>query len=58
MVIPAIEEITEPVAMAEEEHVIAHVIDVAEGQMDAPMMDMEEDLAVIFGDEDFEDDTS
>ncbi|GJW92881.1 hypothetical protein Tco_0172553 [Tanacetum coccineum] len=44
--------------MAEEEHVIAHVVDVVEGQMDAPMMDMEEDLAVIFGDEDFEDDTS
>ncbi|GJY91862.1 hypothetical protein Tco_0507644 [Tanacetum coccineum] len=29
-----------------------------EGQMDAPMMDMEEDLAVLFGDDDFEDDAS
>ncbi|GJZ74490.1 hypothetical protein Tco_0638955 [Tanacetum coccineum] len=58
MIIPAIEEIAKPVAVAEEEHVIALVVDVAEGQMDAPMMDIEEDLAVIFGDEDFEDDTS
>ncbi|GJR96751.1 hypothetical protein Tco_0268925 [Tanacetum coccineum] len=57
-VIPAIEEIGEPVAVAEEEHVIAPVVDVAEGQMDALMMDMEEDLAVIFGDEVFADDSS
>ncbi|GKD80515.1 hypothetical protein Tco_1347354, partial [Tanacetum coccineum] len=26
--------------------------------MDAPMMDMEEDLVVLFGDDDFEDDAS
>ncbi|GJX44738.1 hypothetical protein Tco_0261414 [Tanacetum coccineum] len=57
-VLTAIEEIGEPVAIAEEEHVIAPIVDVAEGQIDALMMDMEEDLAVIFGDEDFEDDTS
>ncbi|GJZ58162.1 hypothetical protein Tco_0613656 [Tanacetum coccineum] len=31
---------------------------VEEGKMDAPMMDMEEDLAVLFGDDDFEDDAS
>ncbi|GJR93905.1 hypothetical protein Tco_0266079, partial [Tanacetum coccineum] len=32
------------------------VVDIAEGQMDAPRMDMEEDLAALFGDDDFEDD--
>ncbi|GJW91366.1 hypothetical protein Tco_0168919 [Tanacetum coccineum] len=58
MVVPAIEEVTEPVAEAEEEQVIALVIDMEEGQMDAPMMDMEEDLAALFGDDDFEDDAS
>ncbi|GJQ98245.1 hypothetical protein Tco_0009384 [Tanacetum coccineum] len=58
MVVPAIEEVTEPVAEAEEEQVIALVIDMEEGQMDAPMMDIEEDLAALFGDDDFEDDAS
>ncbi|GJV67478.1 hypothetical protein Tco_1242840 [Tanacetum coccineum] len=29
-----------------------------QGQMDAPMMDIEEDLAALFGDDDFEDDAS
>ncbi|GKC43899.1 hypothetical protein Tco_1061621 [Tanacetum coccineum] len=38
--------------------VIAPVVDVVEEKMDAPMMDMEEDLAVLFGDDDFEDDAS
>ncbi|GKA37400.1 hypothetical protein Tco_0723965 [Tanacetum coccineum] len=38
--------------------VIAPVVDIVEGQMDAPMMDIEEDLAMLFGDDDFEDDTS
>ncbi|GKB95774.1 hypothetical protein Tco_0981911 [Tanacetum coccineum] len=55
MVVPAVEEVAEPV---EELQVIALVVDVVEGQMDAPMMDMEEDLAVLFGDDDFEDDAS
>ncbi|GKC70998.1 putative ribonuclease H-like domain-containing protein, partial [Tanacetum coccineum] len=41
-----------------DEQMIALVVDVVEGQMDAPMMDMEEDLAVLFGDDDFEDDAS
>ncbi|GKF84173.1 hypothetical protein Tco_0249071, partial [Tanacetum coccineum] len=41
----------------EEEQVIALVVDVVKGQMDAPTLDMEEDLAVPFYD-DFEDDTS
>ncbi|GJX60832.1 hypothetical protein Tco_0292222 [Tanacetum coccineum] len=58
MVVPAIEEVTEPVAEAEEEQVIAPVVDIAEGQMDAPLMDMDEDLATLFGDDDFEDDAS
>ncbi|GKC70073.1 hypothetical protein Tco_1115956 [Tanacetum coccineum] len=55
MVVPAVEEVAEPV---EELQVIAPVVDVVEGQIDAPMMDMEEDLAVLFGDDDFEDDAS
>ncbi|GKD95270.1 hypothetical protein Tco_1375107, partial [Tanacetum coccineum] len=46
MVVPAIEEVTEPVVEAEEEQVIA------------PVVDMEEDLAALFGDDDFEDDAS
>ncbi|GJX92263.1 hypothetical protein Tco_0345589 [Tanacetum coccineum] len=46
MVVPAIEEVVEPVAEAEEE------------QMDAPVIDMEEDLVALFGDDDFEDDAS
>ncbi|GJX87739.1 hypothetical protein Tco_0339753 [Tanacetum coccineum] len=58
MVVPAVEEVTEPVVEAEEEQVIAPVANVVEGQMDAPMMDMEEDLAMLFGDDDFEDDAS
>ncbi|GKE34354.1 hypothetical protein Tco_1453676 [Tanacetum coccineum] len=45
MVVPVIEEVVEPVAKAEEERVIA------------PIVDMEEDLAALFGDDDFEDDT-
>ncbi|GJV41185.1 hypothetical protein Tco_1419625 [Tanacetum coccineum] len=42
MVVPAIEEVAEPVVEAE----------------DASMMDIEEDLDVFFGDDDFEDDAS
>ncbi|GKG19394.1 hypothetical protein Tco_0376493, partial [Tanacetum coccineum] len=57
MVVPAVEEVVEPVVEAEEEQVIAPVVNV-EGQMDAPMMDMDKDLAVLFGDDDFEDDAS
>ncbi|GJZ97440.1 hypothetical protein Tco_0669893 [Tanacetum coccineum] len=52
----AVEEVAEPVVEEEGEQVIALVVDVVEGPMDAPMMDMEEDLAVLFGDDDFEDD--
>nr|GEY30895.1 hypothetical protein [Tanacetum cinerariifolium] len=45
MVVPAIEEVIEPVAEAEED------------QMEAPVMDIEEELAALFGkDDDFEDD--
>ncbi|GJY36112.1 hypothetical protein Tco_0421490 [Tanacetum coccineum] len=58
MVVLAIEEVAEPVAEAEEEQVFALAIDMEEGQMDAPMMDMEEDLAALFGDDDFKDDAS
>ncbi|GKE31769.1 hypothetical protein Tco_1451091, partial [Tanacetum coccineum] len=58
MVIPAIKEVVEPVAEAEEEQVIAPVVDIVEGQMDVLMIDMEEDLAALFGDDDFEDDSS
>ncbi|GJV06302.1 hypothetical protein Tco_1343958 [Tanacetum coccineum] len=58
MVVPAIEEVAELVAEAEEEQAIAPVVDIAEGQMDAPVMDMEEDLATLFSDDDFEDDAS
>ncbi|GJW91047.1 hypothetical protein Tco_0168600 [Tanacetum coccineum] len=46
MVVPAIEEVAEPVAEAEEE------------QMDALVIYMGEDLVVLFGDDDFEDDAS
>ncbi|GKA66957.1 hypothetical protein Tco_0766765 [Tanacetum coccineum] len=58
MVIPAIEEVTEPVAEVEEEQVITPAVDIDEGQMDVPVIDMEEDLAVLLGDGDFEDDAS
>ncbi|GJY33444.1 hypothetical protein Tco_0417913 [Tanacetum coccineum] len=44
MVVPAIEEVAEPVAEVEVEQVIA------------PIVDIEEDLAELFGDDDFEDD--
>ncbi|GKB15974.1 hypothetical protein Tco_0849897 [Tanacetum coccineum] len=46
MVVPAIEEVAEPVAESEEEQVIA------------PVVDIEEDLVALFGDDDFEDDVS
>ncbi|GJU25608.1 hypothetical protein Tco_1164229 [Tanacetum coccineum] len=55
MVIPVIEEVAEPVAEAKEEQVIAPAVDMEEGQMDVPVMDMEDDLATLFGDDDFED---
>nr|GEY63591.1 hypothetical protein [Tanacetum cinerariifolium] len=59
MVIPVIEEVAEPVNEAKEEQVIAPAVDIEEGQMDVLMIDMEEDLAVLFGeDDDFEDDES
>nr|GEU79270.1 reverse transcriptase domain-containing protein [Tanacetum cinerariifolium] len=58
MVVPAIDEVAEPVAKAEEEQVIAPAVDMKEGQMDFPMIDMEEDLATLFDDDDFEDDAS
>ncbi|GJT16500.1 hypothetical protein Tco_0875206 [Tanacetum coccineum] len=58
MIVPAIKEVAEPVAEAEEEQVIAPVVDMEEEQMDAPVIDMEKDLAVLFGDDDFEDDAS
>ncbi|GJZ42658.1 hypothetical protein Tco_0589913 [Tanacetum coccineum] len=54
----AIEEVAEPVVEAEEDQVIAPVVNIVEGPMDASMMGMEEDLAVLFGDDDFEDDAS
>ncbi|GJU32722.1 hypothetical protein Tco_1176311 [Tanacetum coccineum] len=57
MVVPAVEEVTKLVVKAEEEQVIAPVVDVVEGQIDALMMDIKEDLAVLFDDDDFEDDT-
>ncbi|GKD69041.1 hypothetical protein Tco_1323131 [Tanacetum coccineum] len=56
MDVHAVEEVAKPVVEAEEEKVIAPVVDVVEGQMDALMMDMEEDLAVLFSDDDFGDD--
>ncbi|GJT01082.1 ATP-dependent DNA helicase PIF1-like protein [Tanacetum coccineum] len=40
MVIPAIEEVVEPVAVAEEEQMIALAVDIEEGQMDVLMIDM------------------
>ncbi|GKF93900.1 hypothetical protein Tco_0283600, partial [Tanacetum coccineum] len=58
MVVPAVEEVVEPVVEEEEEQVIAPIVDVLEGKMDVPMMDMEEDLDVLFGDDNFEDDAS
>ncbi|GKA82686.1 hypothetical protein Tco_0789434, partial [Tanacetum coccineum] len=58
MVVPAVEEVAEPVVGVEEEQVITPIVDVVEGHMDASMIDMEEDLAVLFGDDDFEDDAS
>ncbi|GJZ30908.1 hypothetical protein Tco_0575955 [Tanacetum coccineum] len=58
MVVPAIEEVAEPVAEAEEEQVIAPEVDMEEEQMDALVVDIEEDLAVLFSDDDFEDDAS
>nr|GEX87326.1 hypothetical protein [Tanacetum cinerariifolium] len=58
MVVPAIEEVAEPVAEAEEEQVIAPVADMEEGQKDVLMIDMKEDLSVLFGeDDDFENDS-
>ncbi|GKD89404.1 hypothetical protein Tco_1364911 [Tanacetum coccineum] len=44
MVVPAIKEVAKPVAEAEDEQVIS------------PIVDMEEELAALFGDDDFEDD--
>ncbi|GJX48840.1 transcription factor IIIB 60 kDa subunit-like protein isoform X1 [Tanacetum coccineum] len=58
MDVHAFKEVAEPVVKAEEEQVIALLVDVVEGQMDALMMDMEEDLAVLFSDDDFGDDAS
>ncbi|GJY99216.1 hypothetical protein Tco_0516646 [Tanacetum coccineum] len=58
MVIHAIEEVAELVAEVEEEQVIDPADDMEEGQMDARVIDIEEDLAVLFGDDDFEDDAS
>ncbi|GJS07349.1 hypothetical protein Tco_0364145 [Tanacetum coccineum] len=58
MVVPAIKEVVEPVAKAEEEQVIALAVDMEEEQMDASVIHMEEDLAALFGDDDFEDDAS
>ncbi|GJR44200.1 hypothetical protein Tco_1312303 [Tanacetum coccineum] len=55
LALAALLEVAEPVVEAEEEQVIAPVVNVVEGQMDASMMDMEEDLAVLFDDDDFED---
>nr|GEX70240.1 hypothetical protein [Tanacetum cinerariifolium] len=54
MVVLAIEEVVE----AAKEQVIAPVADMEEGQMDVSMIDMEEDLAMLFGeDDDFENDS-
>nr|GFA32474.1 hypothetical protein [Tanacetum cinerariifolium] len=59
MVVPAFEDAAELVAEAEEEQVIALAVHIEEGQMDVPMIDMKEDLAVLFGEDDnFEDDNS
>nr|GEY16416.1 hypothetical protein [Tanacetum cinerariifolium] len=59
MVVPAIEEVIEPVAEVEKEQVIALAVDIEEGQIDVLMIDMEEDLVVLFGeDDDFKDDDS
>nr|GEZ75242.1 hypothetical protein [Tanacetum cinerariifolium] len=57
MFVPAIEEVAELVAKAEEEHVVAPVVDIEDDHMAAPVIDMVEDLATLFGeDDDFEDD--
>nr|GEY95820.1 hypothetical protein [Tanacetum cinerariifolium] len=57
MVIPAIEEVPETVAAAEQEQVVTLVVDIEEEQMETLLMDMEEDFAALFGeDDDFEDD--
>nr|GEW02200.1 hypothetical protein [Tanacetum cinerariifolium] len=59
MVVPAIEEVGEPVAEADEEQVIAPTMDMEDGHMDVSMIDMKEDLPMLFGeDDDFEDDDS
>ncbi|GJW52878.1 hypothetical protein Tco_0096963 [Tanacetum coccineum] len=55
MVVPAIKEVAEPVAEAEEEQVIAPAVDMKEGQMDVPVMDIEDDLAALFSDDDASD---
>nr|GEV27352.1 hypothetical protein [Tanacetum cinerariifolium] len=47
MVVPAIEEVVEPVAEAEEEQVITPAVDMEEGQMGVLMLDIEKDLAVF-----------
>nr|GEV19707.1 hypothetical protein [Tanacetum cinerariifolium] len=58
MVIPATKEVAEPVAEAEEEQLIAPVVDMGDGQMDVLMIDMKEDLVVLFGeDDDFKNDS-
>nr|GEX52018.1 retrovirus-related Pol polyprotein from transposon TNT 1-94 [Tanacetum cinerariifolium] len=55
----AIEEVAKPVAEAEEKQVITLAVDMEEGQMDVLMIYMEEDLAMLFGeDDDFKDDDS
>nr|GEU56246.1 hypothetical protein [Tanacetum cinerariifolium] len=57
MIEPAIKEVVEPVAEAEEEQVIAPMANIEEGQMDVLMIDIDEYLAVLFGkDDDFEND--
>nr|GFA58935.1 hypothetical protein [Tanacetum cinerariifolium] len=48
MVVPAIEEVAEPVAKAGEEQVVVPVVYMEEEQMAAPVMGMEEDLAGLF----------
>ncbi|GKA73832.1 hypothetical protein Tco_0780134 [Tanacetum coccineum] len=56
--VPSVKEVVELVVETEEEQVIAPVVDAVEGKMDALMMEIEEDLAVLFGDDDFEDEAS
>nr|GFA81756.1 hypothetical protein [Tanacetum cinerariifolium] len=58
IVVLAIEEVAETVAKAEEELVIAPVVDIEKGHMDVLMIDMEKDLAVLFvKDDDFKNDS-